>query len=80
MREKLNKVFKLVKLIKIDGKGVIGGKCMKGKGGNLAFTKQDRKIHSERVMNEENEWDQITDVDVVEGPIEKVTVEEVMTA
>ena len=31
-------------------------------------------------MNEENEWDQIIDVDVVEGPIEKVTVEEVMTA
>ena len=31
-------------------------------------------------MNEENEWDQITAMDVVEGPIEKVTVEEVMTA
>ena len=29
-------------------------------------------------MNEENERDQITDVDVVEGPIKKVTVEEVM--
>ena len=26
----------------------------------------------ERVMNEENEWDQTTDVDVVEKPIEKV--------
>ena len=49
-----------------------------------AFTEQDRKIiweeHMERVMNEENERDQITDVDIVEGPIEKVTVEEVMTA
>ena len=33
-------------------------------------------------MNEENEWDQITNVDVAEGPInlEKVTVEEVITA
>ena len=31
-------------------------------------------------MNEENEWNQITDVDAVEGPIEKVTVEEVKTA
>ena len=45
--------------MKIDGKDVIGGRCMKGKGGNLAFTEQDRKIiwkeHMERVMNEENE-------------------------
>ena len=50
----------------------------------VAFTEQDRKIiseeHMERVMNEENERDQITDVDIVEGPTEKVTVEEVMTA
>ena len=57
---------------------------MKGKDGNLAITEQDRKIiwkeNMERVKNEENEWDQIPDVDVVEGPVEKVTVEEVITA
>ena len=34
----------------------------------------------ERVIIEEDEWDQITDVDVVERPIEKITVEEVMAA
>ena len=62
---------------------------MKGKDGDLAFTEQHRKIifteqdrknQMERVMNKENKWDQITYVDVVEGPTEKVTVEEVMTA
>ena len=57
---------------------------MKGKNGNLAFTEQDRRIiwkeHMDMVMNEENEWGQITDVDLVEEPIEKVTVEEVMSA
>ena len=31
-------------------------------------------------QNEKNEWDQITNVDVVKGSIEKVTVGEVMTA
>ena len=31
-------------------------------------------------MDEENEWDLIINVDVVEGSIEKVTVEEMMTA
>ena len=70
LREKPSHVFKLVKLMKRDG--------------NLAFTEQDREIrwkeHMQRVMNEENEWNLITDVDVVEGFIEKVTAEEMMTA
>ena len=74
-REKPNYVFKLVKLMERDRKGVIGERCMKGKDGNLAFTEQDRKTiwkeHMERVMNEANEWDQITNVDVVEGPKQK---------
>ena len=53
---KPNHVFKLVKLIKRDGKDVIGGRCiMKGRYGNLALTEQDRKIlwkeHREKVMN-----------------------------
>ena len=56
LQEKPNHVFKFVKLMKRNGKDVIGGRCMKGKDGSLAFTQQD-----------ENERDQITDVDVVEG-------------
>ena len=31
-------------------------------------------------MNEENDWDQMTDVDVVEGPVEGVTREEIIKA
>jgi hypothetical protein len=38
------------------------------------------KEHMERVMNEENEWDGVVDVDVVHGPIDRVTMKEVMTA
>ena len=29
-------------------------------------------------MNEENEWDQIADADIVDGPIERVMIEETM--
>jgi hypothetical protein len=38
------------------------------------------KEHMERVRNEENEWDGVVDVDVVHGPIDRVTMKEVMTA
>jgi hypothetical protein len=38
------------------------------------------KEHMERVMNEKNEWDGVVDVDVVHGPIDRVTMKEVMTA
>jgi hypothetical protein len=38
------------------------------------------KEHMKRVMNEENEWDGVVDVDVVHGPIDRVTMKEVMTA
>ena len=31
-------------------------------------------------MNNDNEWDQIADADIVEGPIERLTREEIMEA
>ena len=34
----------------------------------------------ERIMNEENEWDQTVEADVVEGPVERVSREEVVKA
>ena len=36
------------------------------------------KVHMSKIMSEENEWDQIVDVDTVEGPIERVMREEIM--
>ena len=33
-----------------------------------------------KIMNVENEWDQIVEADMVEGPVEGVTDEEVMEA
>ena len=55
---------------------------MRGKDGRLYFSERDRgnvwKDHMEEIMNEENDGDHVTEADVVEGPIENVTREEVM--
>ena len=79
-----NKVFKLVKIIKKDGKDVDGGKCIRSEDGKLAFSESDRrqvwKEHMEKIMNIENAWDQLTEAEVVEGPIESVTRREVAEA
>ena len=53
---------------------------MKDKDGRLAVSEKDRgklwKEHMEKIMNVENEWDQMVEVDMVEG----VTDEELMEA
>ena len=38
------------------------------------------KEHMERIMNEENDWDQVTDAAMLEGPVERVSREEVVKA
>ena len=84
LSEHPNKVFKLVKSMKKDGKDVEGGICMRGSHGRLNFSEKDRgrvwKEHMERIMNEENEWDQNVQADLVEGPVERVSREEVAKA
>ena len=39
-----------------------------------------RKGHMKKVINEENDWDQMVESDVVEGPVEKVTRKEIFKA
>ena len=34
----------------------------------------------EKIMNEENKWDQMVETDVVEGPVEKVARNEIVKA
>ena len=38
LREKPNKIFRFVKLIKRDGKDVEGGKWIKGRDGRISFS------------------------------------------
>ena len=55
---------------------------MKGSDGRLSFSEKERgkvcKEHMERIMNEENEWDQKVEADLVEGLVERVSREEVV--
>ena len=68
--------------MKKDGKDVEGGRCMRGSDGRLNFSEKDRrkvlKEHMKRILNDENEWDQNVKAELVEGPVEKVSREEVV--
>ena len=81
---KPNDVFKFVKFMRKEGRDIDGGGCMKYKDGRLVLSEKDRgklwKEHMENIMNLENEWDQMVEADMVEGPVEGVTDEEVMEA
>ena len=84
LRRNPNDIFKLVRRMKKDGKDVESGRCIKGKDGKLGFSESERKKiwkdHMEEIMNKENEWDHTTTINVVEGPIEKVSREEIVKA
>ena len=48
-----------------------------------SFHKDRRKLwkqHMQKIMNVENEWDQMIEADMVEGPVEGVTDEKLMEA
>ena len=70
--------------MKKDGKDVEGRRCIRGSDGRLNFSEKDRgkvwKEHMERIINEENEWDQNVKADLVEGPVERVSCGEVVKA
>ena len=70
--------------MKMESTDVVGGRCMHKNHGSLYLNEKDRaklwKTHMSKIMNEENEWDQISDAYTVEGPIERVMREEIMEA
>ena len=61
-----------------------GGSGMKDKDGRIVVNEKDRrklwKEHREKILNVENELHQMAEADMVEGPVEGVTSEEVMKA
>ena len=73
LRQKLSNIFKLMEFMKKDGKNIKGGRCMRGKDGNLGFSDKDgkriRKNHVEEIMSEENDWNYITEASMIEGPV-----------
>ena len=81
---KPNDVFKFVKFMRKEGRDIDGGGCIKDKYGRLVVSEKDRgklwKEHMEKIVHVENEWDQMVKVNMVKGPVEGVTDEEVMEA
>ena len=61
-----------------------GGGGKKDKDGKIVMNEKDRgklwKEHMEKILNVENERGQMTETDMVEGPVEGVTYEEEMKA
>ena len=61
-----------------------GGGGKKDKDGKIVMNEKDRgklwKEHMEKILNVENELGQMAKADMVEGPVEGVTYEEVMKA
>ena len=57
---------------------------MKEKSVKLGFRENDRKRiwknYTKEIMNEKNDWDHITKANMAEGPIEKVSWEEITIA
>ena len=78
-----NSVFYFLRRMKIEGKDVKRGRCLRGRDGGLGFVEDRAKIwkeHMEKIMNEENEWDHMVETDLVEGPVEKVAHDEIVEA
>ena len=68
-------MFKLVKAMKKDGRDVERGRCMRGSDSRLNFSVNYRgkvwEEHKERIMNEENEWEQNVKAELVEKSVDK---------
>ena len=84
LNKKPNNIFTLVKFIKSDGKDIEGGRCMKRKHRRLDFSKKDRKRiwkhHMKEIINKEKDWNHVTAVSMVEGPIKNVIQKKMSTA
>ena len=76
--------FQVCEVHEKGGKVIEGGGCVKNEGGKLVVSEKDRgklwKEHLEKIMNVENEWNQMVEADMIKGPLEEVTDEKVMEA
>ena len=59
----------------IDSTDFLGGRCLRGNDGTLYLNEKDGvklwKAHVSKNMTGENEWDETTDTDTVEGQSER---------
>ena len=84
IRNDRNVVFRRMRMMKKEANDLAGNNCIKDKNGNIVFAEDGRKRvwkeHMEAIMNEENPWDGMVNVEMVEGPMEAFAMNEVERA
>ena len=79
-----NVVFRRMRMMKKKAKDLAGNNCIKDENGKIVFAEDGRKRvwkeHMEAIMNEENPWNGMVNVEVVEGPMEPFAMNEVERA
>jgi hypothetical protein len=77
-------VFRVARQMAKERRDVIGVNCLRNENGGLIVQPEDVKnrwkMYMERLLNVENDWDKVVECDVVEGPEERITEEEVENA
>ena len=73
-----------MRMKKKEANDLAGNNCIKDETGKIVFAEDGRKRvwkkHIEAIMNEENPWDGMVNVEVVEGPMEPFAMNEVERA
>ena len=77
-------LFKIAKKMVRNNKENIGGRCLKDNVGKIISGEENLKKrwkeYMEKLLNEENEWDELVDADKIEGPELEITEDEVRKA
>jgi len=77
-------IYKMVKHSKKDKKDVVGMPCIQESNGKLVMTPNEKlkvwKEYEEKLLNEENDWNKELKKEIVEGPCEKISSEDVLEA
>ena len=83
IRNDRNVVFRRMRMMKKEANDLAGNNCIKDKNGNIVFAEDGRKRvgkeHMEAIMNE-NTWDGMVNIEVVEGPMDPLAMNEVERA
>ena len=81
IRNDRNVVFRRMRMMKKEANDLAGNNYIKDENGKIVFAEDGRKRvwkeHIEAIMNEENPWDGMVNVEVVEGPMEPFAMNEV---
>ena len=84
IRNDRNVVFRRMRMMKKEANDLAGNNCIKDENGKIVFGEDGRKRvwkeHMEAIMNEENPWDGMVNVGVVEGPMKPFAMNEVERA